>query len=104
MTINRKQTRYGQCHCGHPAGTTRGTDSAIEAIGIYEPKKEALLRSAGVYEQKIAGVPLALEDNALPEGSLNEDENMGVRGIQISTREPKVQHYRQYAPPEWIFE
>jgi hypothetical protein len=32
---------------------------------------------------------LALEDNALPGGSLNEDENVGVRGIPNATREPK---------------
>jgi hypothetical protein len=51
-------------------------------------------------DTKIAGVPLVLEDNALPEGSLNEDENVGVRGIPRRTREPEVRYYRRYAQQE----
>jgi hypothetical protein len=42
VTIDKKRTRYGQCHCGHPAQTTRGTDSAYEAIGMTQRFYERL--------------------------------------------------------------
>jgi hypothetical protein len=78
------------------------TDSAYKAIGMIRTirdMKKNLKKQRNVEPQECHGRHSdSTKKNALPEGSLNEDGNAGVRGIPRSAQEPNGLNKRTESP------